>query len=192
LKASPTRFPASSSAAIFGGRKFNGRVRNFPYRRHHLIRRRLLDHVAISGNSVKPALRNVGMEPRRLSFDVNQPVLLTCNDDDRHLQIRVSIAEFESVWNHQRRFRRGCFYLGSRSAISFGNASNFFGTDRAPKILRIISGQIARLIRADKVWLRMSPTSGKAGVPIATTSGTPPSRGRGSKPCEAIIETFFG
>jgi hypothetical protein len=58
------------------------------------------------------------------------------------------------------------FIWEGRSAISFGNASNFFGTDRAPKILRIISGQIARLIRADKVWLRMSPTSGKAGVPL--------------------------
>jgi hypothetical protein len=66
--------------------RFRCAARHFPYRRHHLIRGGLLDHVAVSDRSVKPALRNVGMQPGRPCVDVDQPVLVACNDDNRHLQ----------------------------------------------------------------------------------------------------------
>jgi hypothetical protein len=42
------------------------------------------------------------MQPGRLSVDVDQPVLLAGNDDDRHLQIRILIAQLKGVRNHQR------------------------------------------------------------------------------------------
>jgi hypothetical protein len=58
----------------------------------------------------------------------------------------------------------------SETALATGNASNFLGTDRGPKIFAIISGHAARLTSGDKVWLRKSPTSGKAGAASATTS----------------------
>jgi hypothetical protein len=75
-KALPTRFPASGSVALFRGRKFGGRPRNLPYRRHHQIRGGLLDQVAVSGDRMKRTLGNVGVQPGRLGIDIDQLVLL--------------------------------------------------------------------------------------------------------------------
>ena len=71
-----------------GAGTFRGAARYLAHRRHQLICGRLLDRVSGSGNSVKPALRNVGIQPSRLRVDVDQ---LSCsaNDDDRHLKIRI-------------------------------------------------------------------------------------------------------
>ena len=55
---------------------------------------------------MKSALGDVGMKPGRLSVDVDQPILLARNNDDRHLQIRIFIPEMKSVRNHQRQIRR--------------------------------------------------------------------------------------
>ena len=57
------------------------------------------------------------------------------------------------------------------AAISFGKPSNFFGTDRGPKILAIKSGHINRLTIGESVWPKISPTKGTAGADKATTSG---------------------
>ena len=48
---------------------------DFVYRSHHLARRCLMDHVAGFRNSVKRALRNIGMQAGRLLVDVDQPVV---------------------------------------------------------------------------------------------------------------------
>jgi hypothetical protein len=48
-----------------------------------------MDHVAGSGNAVKPALGDLAVQPCRLRIRVDQPVFITCHDDDGHLQIYV-------------------------------------------------------------------------------------------------------
>jgi hypothetical protein len=58
-----------------------------------------------------------------------------------------------------------------RRAISFGNPSNFFGTDRGSKILVIKTGHIIRLTIGEMVYRNTSPTKGTAGADKATTSG---------------------
>src|SRR5882757_5112239 len=80
-------------------------ARHFSDRRHHLICRRLVDHVAVFWNPVERTLRNLRMQSGGLSIDVDQAVLLACNNYDRHLQIRILVLEVESVRNHERRFR---------------------------------------------------------------------------------------
>src|SRR5581483_11740030 len=58
-------------------------------RRHDRLRRRLVDHVAGSANAQKRALADVLMQPPGLRIDVDQAVLIACNDDDGHLQIGI-------------------------------------------------------------------------------------------------------
>ena len=45
------------------------------------------------------------VQPFRLRINVNQSVFITCDDDDRHLQICVFVAEVKCVRNHKCRLR---------------------------------------------------------------------------------------
>src|SRR5712671_5788332 len=74
-------------------------LRHFVDRRHDHTGRSLMDHVAGSGNTVKPALRDVAVQPCRLRIDVDQSIFITCDDDDGHLQIYVLVAEVKCIWN---------------------------------------------------------------------------------------------
>ena len=74
---------ALPTAKLFRCFEFRRAARYPPYCRHHLIYGRLLDHVAVSGNSMKLALRNFRMQPGRLRVDVDQSILLACNDRRR-------------------------------------------------------------------------------------------------------------
>jgi hypothetical protein len=56
--------------------------------RHDGRGRRLMHHLTGARNAVKPALRNVGVEPGGLRIDIDQPILLAGDDDDGHLQTR--------------------------------------------------------------------------------------------------------
>jgi hypothetical protein len=51
-------------------------IRDFVDRRHDPGRGSLMDHMAGPGNAVKPALRDLGMQARRLLIDVDQAVFL--------------------------------------------------------------------------------------------------------------------
>ncbi len=57
-----------------------------------------------------------------------------------------------------------------RTAISFGNPSNFFGTDWGPNIFAIKTGHMTRLAIGDTVWQITSPAKGTAGAESANTS----------------------
>src|SRR5271165_5309712 len=69
------------------------------------VGRRLMDHVAVLGNAMKPALAHVQVQPRGLRIGVNRPVIVARDDCDRHLQVRVFVAELPCVRDHQRRLR---------------------------------------------------------------------------------------
>ena len=71
---------------------------------HHLVRSRLMDHMSGIRKSMKFALLDVIVQSSRLSIDVDNSVVFTGNDDNRHLQFCVSITEMKGVRDHQRRF----------------------------------------------------------------------------------------
>jgi hypothetical protein len=71
---------------LFSGCKLTRSACDFPYRRHHLIGGRLLDHVAVAGYPVKTALNDAGVKPGRLSVDINQLVLLAIDPSNRSLK----------------------------------------------------------------------------------------------------------
>ena len=73
-----------------------------------------MNHMAGPGHAVKPALGQFAVQTFRLRISVNQPVLVTGNDDDRHLQICVLVAELKCVRNQPAVFG----FHGSTSATT--------------------------------------------------------------------------
>src|ERR1700730_11993427 len=65
-------------------------LRHFVERRHDYTGRSLMDHVAGSGNAVKPALGDVEVQSCRLRINVDQSVFITCDDYDGNLQFADS------------------------------------------------------------------------------------------------------
>src|SRR4051794_33716338 len=100
-----SKAPLKSRSYFVNWLPLSGRHRqfhNFVNCRHYLIRRRLMNHMAVLSKAVKGALRNVGMQPDRL-LDVDQPVVFARDYDHRHLQRRIFVIEMEGVRDHERR-----------------------------------------------------------------------------------------
>ena len=153
----------------------SGRLRrhisgNFVNCRHDRIRRCLMHHVAAAWNAVKLALSNVGMKAARLFIDVNQPIFLTCDDADGHLQFGILILEFEGIRNHQRGFRCRCPNLGWAHGHLLRKPVKFLRHGLGPKIFAIKTGHMTRLAIGDTVWQITSPAKGTAGAESANTS----------------------
>ena len=70
-----------------------------------------MHHVSGAWSFVKRALDNISMKPVRLSVGVDQPVLLACDDADRHFQGRILILEVEGARYHESGFRSRCSNL---------------------------------------------------------------------------------
>src|ERR1043165_8796734 len=82
--------------------------------------------MAVSGNSVELALRNIRMQPGRLRVDVYQLVILACDDDDWHLQTCIMVAQLERVRDHQGRLRGGCTDLRRSQGHLLWKGGKFF------------------------------------------------------------------
>jgi hypothetical protein len=50
------------------------------------LRDRVVDHVAHVWNGDQPACRNLLMEAARLPVEINNPIVMACDDRDRHPQ----------------------------------------------------------------------------------------------------------
>src|SRR5215207_3626060 len=53
---------------------------------------------------MESTLLNVAMKPRRLSVNVDQPIVLARNDNNWHPEVAVSFAQGKCSRNHQGRF----------------------------------------------------------------------------------------
>src|SRR3954451_20082175 len=53
---------------------------------------------------MESTLLNVAMKPRRLSVNVDQPIVLARNDNNWHPEVAVSFAQRKCSRNHQGRF----------------------------------------------------------------------------------------
>ena len=53
-----------------------------------------MDHVAGSGNAVKPALGEVEVQSCRLRINVDQSVFITCDDDDGIFKFAYSHLDY--------------------------------------------------------------------------------------------------
>ena len=63
--------------------------------------RSLMDHVAGRGNAIEFAVKNILMEPCRLLIDVDDPISLTCDNDDGNLKSVVPVTKFDRTRYHQ-------------------------------------------------------------------------------------------
>ena len=55
---------------------------------------------------MKSALRDLAMKLGRLVIDVDEPVILAGDDDDRHFQLAVAFLSGDGTGDHQGGFRR--------------------------------------------------------------------------------------
>src|SRR3979490_1793409 len=62
-----------------------------------------MDHMARAGSSKHLALRHLVVQPTRLLVDIDQPVILTGDDDEGHLEAFVFSIEGICGGYHERR-----------------------------------------------------------------------------------------
>jgi hypothetical protein len=96
-----------------------GRNLGFIDRGHYHVGGGLMHHVADPGDPPQRALGNVPVKPGRLSFCVDQLVILAGNDSHGHRQGRVIVVQRKGSGHHESR-------LGSAGAELRGTKSHLF------------------------------------------------------------------
>ena len=110
-----------------------------------------MDHVTVSSNAVKRALRNVGMQPGRLLVDVDQPVVA----HEIQLDVGMEIQECRQQPVHQQR-EAGAGNADSKSTADPFSEAQDIGFHATATIKRTdfgITGMVWEQIVGDDVKL---------------------------------------
>jgi len=63
-----------------------------------------MDHVAGAREAMQGALSYLTVKSGRLFIDVDQPIFLACDDNDRHCETGVILARCKGIEEHESTF----------------------------------------------------------------------------------------
>ena len=86
-----------------------------------------MHHVANTRNAMQCAVSNVAVKARRLLVDVDEPVLLASNNDNRHFHAGIVLYMTNASGIIRAVSAALARICDGRKAISFGNLLNFSG-----------------------------------------------------------------